>query len=238
VVFFICCAKEIEQLDINNLEYWIINTLQALFDQFGWWGIVGMMLFENATGITPSEIILGMAGWFLVSRHDLPLSFIFLGGFYAAIGSVLGASLAYWVARIGGRPIVDKIASWFRVPAHQIYRAEKQFHRWGPGLVFLGRMVPGIRTLISIPAGLARMPFGRFFLATFLGAYAWCTLLIGVGFWLGEEWEQISWLVKQYTLPLVATGLLVAVLLWLFQRFGWNHLISYLKRNQWINDNE
>lgn len=224
---------------LNQIESWITHALQSVFDQFGWLGVAAMMAFENATGITPSEIILGMAGWFLVSRHDLPLAFIFLGGFYAAIGSLLGASLTYWAVRNGGRPVVNKFAGWFRVDYNLIIRAEAQFQRWGPGLVLFGRMLPGVRTLVSIPAGLACMPFGKFALATFIGAYAWCTLLIGVGFWLGEEWEQIGGLLEQYTLPLLAMVLVMGGLFWWFQRSGKKRLTALIKRGQWIiNDSE
>lgn len=215
---------------LKEFEEWVIHALQSIFDQFGWLGVAGMMMFENATGVTPSEIILGMAGWFLVSRHDLPLTFIFLGGLFAAGGSVAGASLTYWAARIGGRPIVEKAARWCRVPMRAVYQSEDSFHRWGPGLVLFGRMIPGVRTLVSIPAGLARMPFGKFFAATFIGAYAWCTLLIGVGFWLGEEWERIGGLVKQYALPLAGLVVLSAVLFWWFQRAGKPLLLGLLRR--------
>jgi membrane protein DedA with SNARE-associated domain len=93
-------------------------------------------------------------------------------------------------------------------PAH-IARAEHQFHRWGTGLVLVGRVMPGIRTLISIPAGLARMPFLTFFVATFIGAYAWCTLLIGAGYALGHEWTLISQYLKQFFPYLIAGGLTV-----------------------------
>lgn len=223
---------------LNQLEDWIINTLQAVFDQFGWLGVSGLMLFENATGITPSEVILGMAGWFLVSRHSLPISFIFIGSLYATTGSVLGASITYWVARIGGRPIVDQIARWCRVPIQHIHRSEELFHRWGPGLVLIGRIVPGIRTLISIPAGLARMPYPLFVLTTTIGAYVWCTLLIGIGFWLGEEWEQIGGLVQQYTLPLAAVAAFCVALLWWFRQVKKQRLIAYFRKFQWTKGNE
>lgn len=223
---------------LDVIENLILNGLQTLFDQFGWAGVAGMMMFENATGITPSEIILGMAGWFLVSRHDLPFSFIFIGGFYAAVGSVLGASLVYWGTRIGGRPIVDRIAGRLRIPEQHIRQAEAQFQRWGPGLVLFGRMIPGIRTLVSIPAGLARMPFGQFLLTTFIGAYAWCTLLVGAGFWLGEEWELIGGLVKEYALPLAGIALLLAVLyLWL-QRSRKKLASSWLRKTQSLDGGE
>ena len=198
---------------ISQIETWILGTLQTLFDTWGWLGVAAMLIFENATGITPSEIILGLAGWMLISEHQLPPSMILLGGFYAAIGSVLGASIAYWVARLGGRPLVDKLARWVRIDPAHITNAEKQFQRRGAGLVLVGRVIPGIRTLISIPAGLVRMPFITFFIATFMGAYVWCTLLIGAGYLLGHEWALISAYLKQF-LPFLFTGGAIALVLY------------------------
>jgi membrane protein DedA with SNARE-associated domain len=210
-----------------NLEYWIINTLQTLFDQFGWLGVAVMIFLENATGLVPGEIVLGMSGWLLISRHELPLSMIFLGSFYAALGGALGASVAYWAARLGGRPLVDRVTRWLRVPAQHIDRAEALFCRWGAGLALFGRMIPGMRTVVSIPAGLAGVPFGQYSLASFTGIYAWCVLLIGAGFFLGQEWSRILDLLKQYALPLAGAGLLLAALLWWLQRQARKRLAAY-----------
>ncbi len=190
---------------IEKLETIILSSVQAIYDAMGWFGVALLLVFENATGITPSEIILGLAGWMLIAEHQITPAMIPLGGFYAAVGSVLGASLAYWAARLGGRPLVDKMARWVRVrPAH-ISRAELQFQRFGAGLVLVGRVIPGIRTLISIPAGLARMNFIKFLAATFIGAYMWCTLLIGCGYLFGHEWPLISNYVIQ-GFPYLAVG--------------------------------
>jgi membrane protein DedA with SNARE-associated domain len=194
---------------ITELEIIILSATQTLYDAWGWFGVAILLTFENATGITPSEIILGLAGWMLISEHQLPVSMIFVGGLYAAIGSTLGASITYWAARLGGRPLVDKLARWVRIDPAHIARAENQFHRWGAGLVLVGRVMPGIRTLINIPAGLARMPFLTFFVATFIGSYTWCTLLIGAGYALGHEWTLISLYLKQYFPYLLAGGLAV-----------------------------
>ena len=193
---------------LNALELAILSAAQTIYDAWGWFGVAALLVFENATGITPSEIILGLAGWMLIEKHQLPPTMIFLGGFYAAVGSVIGASIAYWVARLGGRPLVDKLAHWMRIDPGHIDRAEAQFHRWGPGLVLIGRIMPGIRTLISLPAGLARMPFLTFFVATFIGAYLWCTLLIGAGYWLGHEWTLIGAYLKKFFPYLLAGGTL------------------------------
>ena len=196
---------------ISQIENWILETLQTLFDAWGWGGVAVMMAFENLTGITPSEVVLALAGWMLISEHQLPLSVIFLGGLYAALGSVLGASGAYWMARLGGRPLVDRVAQWVRIQPTHITRAEQQFQRRGLALVLVGRVIPGMRTLVSIPAGLARLNFLKFLVATFIGAYVWCTLLIGAGYWLGHEWSLISNYVKQSFPYLLMAGILALV---------------------------
>jgi membrane protein DedA with SNARE-associated domain len=195
---------------LDQIEATILSALQTIFDQFGWVGVFGLMVFENATGITPSEVILAFAGWMLIERHGIAPSFILLGGIYAGLGSAIGASITYWVARIGGRPMIDKFVKFFRLDPSLIAKSEEQMHKWGTGLVLVGRVVPGIRTLVSIPAGLAKIPFIKFFFATFIGAYIWCTLLIGAGYILGHEWMLVSGYIKQH-LPLVAALGLFAI---------------------------
>ena len=204
---------------IAHIESRVLNIAQTLYDAWGWFGVAALLTFENATGITPSEIILGLAGWMLIAEHELPPSMILLGGFYSAIGSTVGASIAYWVARLGGRPMVDKLARWARIDPAHIGRVERHFHRWGIGLVFVGRVIPGVRTLVSLPAGLARIPFLSFLAATFAGAYIWCTLLIGAGYVLGHEWALIGAYLNQGLPYLVGGGVLaLGLYLWLKRR--------------------
>ena len=189
---------------LDTFEQTILSALQVIFDKFGWFGVFGLMIFENATGITPSEIILAFAGWMLIERHGIPPAFIPLAGLYAGVGSALGASIPYWIARVGGRPLVDRFANLFHIQLGYIEKIEDQCRKWGAGIVMFGRLIPGVRTLVSIPAGLVRIPFPKFFLATFAGAYVWCTLLIGAGYVLGHEWHLISDYIKTH-LPLVFT---------------------------------
>jgi membrane protein DedA with SNARE-associated domain len=186
---------------LDTFEQTILSALQMIFDRFGWHGVFGLMIFENATGISPSEIILAFAGWMLIESHGIPPSFIPLAGLYAGLGSAIGASITYWVARWGGRPLVDRFAGLFRIDLKYIEHIESQCRKWGTGVIFVGRMIPGVRTLISIPAGLVRIPFPRFFLASFAGASIWCTILIGAGYVLGQEWLLISQYIKT-NLPL------------------------------------
>ena len=187
---------------LDTIEQTILSALQTIFDQFGWLGVFGLMIFENATGITPSEIILAFAGWMLIENHGVSPTFIPLAGLYAGLGSAIGASITYWIVRIGGRPLIDRFAKMFRIDLRLIERVEEQVRNWGAGIVMFGRVLPGIRTLVSIPAGIVKIPFPKFFIATFIGAYTWCTLLIGAGYVLGHEWMLISDFIKAH-LPLV-----------------------------------
>jgi membrane protein DedA with SNARE-associated domain len=109
----------------------------------------------------------------------------------------------------GGRPLVERFTRIFHINVEYVERVEEQCRKWGAGVVLIGRVIPGVRTLVSIPAGLVRIPFPKFFLATFAGAYVWCTLLIGAGYLLGHEWHLISEYIKTH-LPLVlASGSLL-----------------------------
>ncbi len=204
---------------LNIIEAYILNAAYSIYTAWGWFGVAALITFENATGITPSEIILGLAGWMLIAEQQSPPAMILLGGLYAAIGSVTGSSIMYWISRLGGRPVVDRLARWVRIDAAHIDQAERQFQRWGTGLVLVGRVMPGIRTLINIPAGLARMPFFTFLSVSMVGSYIWCTLLIGAGYVLGSEWTLISAYLKLSLPYVLAAGLLVlAVYFWFSRR--------------------
>lgn len=194
---------------LATIEQTVLSALQTIFDQFGWLGVFGLMIFENATGIMPSEIILAFSGWMLIERHGISPAFIPLGGLYAGLGSAIGASITYWVARIGGRPMIDKFANLFRLDLGYIEKIEDQCRKRGAGIVMVGRVIPGVRTLVSIPAGLVRIPFPKFFVATFIGAYFWCTLFIGAGYILGYEWRLISEYIKTHLPFVFVSGLLV-----------------------------
>lgn len=204
---------------LNQVEFFILSTAHAIYESWGWVGVALLLVFENATGITPSELILGLAGWMLIAEAQASTMMIFLGAFYAALGSVMGASIPYWIARLGGRPLINRLARWLRIDLSYITQVESQFQRWGAALVLGGRVIPGMRTVISIPAGLARMPFISFTLATFIGAYAWCALLIGAGYWLGHEWGLISAYLKAALPYLLALGALaLGLYVWIVRR--------------------
>ena len=201
---------------IDQLETTILNALQFIYEELGWLGVTLVMVIENATGLTPSEVVLGFAGWMLIEAHNLPFSTVFLGGLFAAIGSVIGASLMYWAARLGGRPVVQRAAKIFRIDTRHIQRVEGMAEKYGVGFIFFGRLLPGIRTLVAIPAGLTGLSYPVFAAATFIGSYIWCTIFIGAGYFLGHEWHILSGIVKQAAPYALATAVLAGTgfLIW------------------------
>jgi membrane protein DedA with SNARE-associated domain len=216
---------------LDAFEQTVLSALQVIFDQFGWFGVFGLMIFENATGIMPSEIILAFAGWMLIERHGIPASFILLAGLYAGLGSTIGASIPYWLARVGGRPLIYRFASLFRIRLSYIDGIENQCRKWGAGIVLVGRLIPGIRTLISIPAGLIRIPFPKFFLATLAGAYIWCTVLIGAGYLLGQEWQLIGDYLRAHLPLLFMLGVVIPLAYLVYQYRGSFSVLRWTRRN-------
>ena len=114
-----------------------------------------------------------------------PVLFVLVMGLIIAVNSAVTEVITYWLARIGGRKLVERFSRWLKVDMRHYERAETMFVRWGVGLVMFGRILPGVRTLVSVPAGMTRMNFGLFFGASLGGAYIWNTLLVAVGYLLG-----------------------------------------------------
>ncbi len=204
------------------IETTVLTSIQNLYDSWGWFGVVLVLTFEGATGITPSEVILALAGWMLIEKHQLPASMVLVAGWYAALGSTLGASITYWVVRLGGRPLMEAIARRIPIGMERMIPIEKQFYRWGVLLVLIGRLIPGVRTFINIPAALARMPFFIFLPLTLIGSYGWCTLFLFLGYLFGYEWPLIRFYLKQYYPYWLFVGSLVVLvyLLWFFRRLA------------------
>ena len=121
-----------------------------------------------------------------------PVLFILVSGLLVALVSVIGETIVYWVARLGGRSLVDRLSRWLRLDTRHMDRAEALFLRWGIGLVVFGRILPGVRTAVSVPAGVTRMNFALFISASFGGAYFWNTLLMGLSYLLGIQFTSFG----------------------------------------------
>ena len=189
----------------------IVNWVTQFIGQFGAWGWVAvfiLMVLESACIPVPSEAIMPFAG-FVVSEGEMSLFAIVTAG---VAGNVVGSWISYWIGLYGGRPFVDKYGKYVLLRHHHLDLAERWFERWGAPTVFFSRMLPIVRTFISLPAGMARMPFWKFTLYTTLGCIPWVFMLGYVGVKLGDNWEKIrSYLHYADYLVLVA---IVAIVVW------------------------
>ncbi len=151
-------------------------------------GIALLMAIESACIPLPSELIMPFAGY-LVFQGKLSLFWAATAG---AIGCNLGSLVAYEIGCYGGRPLVEKFGSYILMGRRELDWADSFFLRWGQAAVFVGRLLPVIRTFIALPAGIARMPRGKFHFYTFLGSWPWCFGLGYLGMKLGENWRSLS----------------------------------------------
>jgi membrane protein DedA with SNARE-associated domain len=154
----------------------------------GYPGLAALILVENLFPPIPSEVILPLAG-FYVGRGELAFGWAVLA---ATLGSLIGALVIYAAARRGGRPLLLRHERVLRIRETDLDRADRWFERYGAWLVLFGRLVPGARSLVSVPAGLSRMPPVRFALMTAAGSLAWNAALIGVGWALGSNYDEVS----------------------------------------------
>jgi membrane protein DedA with SNARE-associated domain len=163
------------------LAHFIIATISAS----GYAGVALLMALESACIPLPSEIIMPFSGY-LVHTGQLKLIWVATAG---AIGCNLGSVIAYWIGALGGRPFIAKYGRFVLLNQHDLDRAEHFFNRYGGITVFIGRLLPVVRTFIALPAGIAKMPQLRFHIYTFLGSWPWCFLLAYIGAKLGQAWE-------------------------------------------------
>jgi len=169
---------------ITILAGFIIGTISRL----GYGGVVLLMAIESACIPLPSEIIMPFSGY-LVSTGEMNLWLVGLAG---AVGCVLGSIVAYYAGAWGGRPFIEKYGKYILISHHDLDLADRWFQRHGDITIFVGRLLPVIRTFIAFPAGVARMNLWRFNLYTFVGSYIWSLGLAWIGMKLGEHWNTLG----------------------------------------------
>jgi membrane protein DedA with SNARE-associated domain len=171
----------IEQV-ISTLAGWIVAVISAS----GYLGVLVLMAIESACIPLPSEIIMPFAGY-LVSIGQFSLIGAATMG---ALGCNVGSTVAYYVAAKGGRAAFERWGAYVLVSTAELDRADHFFARYGAVTVFIGRLLPVVRTFIAFPAGLARMPMLKFQIYTFLGSWPWCFGLAYIGMVLGARWDS------------------------------------------------
>ncbi|RYG25578.1 DedA family protein [bacterium] len=184
---------------------WIVNAVSGM----GYVGIFFLMLIENIFPPIPSELVMPLGGY-LSTQDKMNIWAVIVVG---AIGSVAGQTLLYFLARKLGeekvREWVGKHGRWVTISPQEVDKSTKWFHDHGGRAVLFGRMIPGVRSLISIPAGLGKMPLGKFLLCTALGATLWASVLAYAGYFLGNRFENVERFLSPATWIIVGVTLAI-----------------------------
>ena len=165
----------------------ISQMFLQFIDAYGYIAVAVLMAMENACIPVPSELILGFAGYLIFAER-----MTFTGAMVAGmVGGMAGSIFAYAVGATGGRKFVDKYGKYFFVKKSHVDLAQRWFDKYGVRAVFFSRMLPVVRTFISLPAGFARVNFPKFLLFTFAGSLPWTALILYAGILLGENWKYL-----------------------------------------------
>jgi len=194
---------------ITILSRFVISTISTL----GYAGIVITMAIESACIPLPSEIIMPFSGY-LVTTGQFTMLGVTLAG---AVGNVIGSIAAYYVGVRGGRPFVERYGPYMLLSRRDLDTADRWFAKYGEAAVFFSRLLPVVRTFISLPAGIARMNFPRFVAFTFFGSIPWCYGLGYIGVAMGERWDQLKEYFHQFDV-VIGLGLPLAI-----GYFVWSH---------------
>ncbi|MEI4769896.1 DedA family protein [Psychrobacillus sp. FJAT-51614] len=198
------------------MEAWISDWMS----QYGYFGVFFLILIENIFPPIPSEVILTLGGFMTTTTTMTKIGIIIA----STSGSVVGAAILYWIGSLLDverlEKIVQKYGKILRLSIKDIHKADAWFDKYGVWAVFFGRLVPLVRSLISIPAGMSKMKFGLFLLFTTLGTLIWNTVLVSVGAAVGENWNEIVGYMDIYSnivyIILAIVG--IAFLVWYFKK--------------------
>ena len=194
---------------LSSLASWV----QDVIEQLGYLGVALLVVAENVFPPIPSEIVLPFAG-FVAQRGSESVVIMILA---ATVGSVIGALIMYWIAAVIGderlHAFTRRFGKWVQIREADLTRAEEWFDRHATSAVLIGRCVPLIRSVVSIPAGFRRMKLIPYIAYTFLGSLVWNIALVGAGAVLGDNWERVE--------PVIATfqWIVIAVILAGLARF-------------------
>ena len=179
---------------VELMERWVVD--------YGYLAIFLLMLAESACIPFPSEVTMLVGGWYAA---DGTLNFWAVGA-AGVFGNLVGSWIAYFVGRTLGREVLDKYGKYVLIRSHDIDKAEVWWERYGDAATFFSRLLPVIRTFISLPAGIARMPFWKFTIYTFLGCIPWTYALTYVGVLVEDNWHRV---LEYFNLPTLIIGLAV-----------------------------
>jgi len=183
---------------LESFAHWV----QSIVRDVGYPGVFVLITLESTLIPIPSELVMPFAGY-MASQGEFSLPVILV---INSVAALLGSGICYWIGVVGGRPFLEKYGKYFLLRAHDIEKTEAFFAKHGKKTVLIARFVPVIRHVISVPAGIARMPLRAFFVQTFLGSTIWGGALILLGYYVGANWET-------FAKPLKRVDLLIGVIL-------------------------
>jgi membrane protein DedA with SNARE-associated domain len=209
----------------------VIPFLASLYGSVGYLGVMAAMAIESAMVPLPSELILPFAGFLISDPSQLePLTHgpwaFWIVVLVATIGNTIGSCIGYAIGAYGGRPFLHRWGRFLLIREHEIDAAERFFARYGAATAFLSRLLPVVRTFISFPAGVARMPLGRFIAYSTAGALLWSTALVFAGTQLGAHWQDIRRALQPFDLLIVVVVAIMVVLFvwWRLGHPGWRRV--------------
>ncbi len=177
---------------LESFAQWV----QSIVRDVGYPGILLLITLESTLVPIPSELVMPFAGY-MASQGEFSLPVILV---INSVGALLGSGLCYWIGVVGGKPFLVKYGKYFLIRQHDLERTEAFFAKHGKMTILIGRFLPVIRHVISVPAGIARMPLRGFFLQTFLGSTIWGGALILLGYFVGSNWETFAKTLKRVDL--------------------------------------
>lgn len=197
---------------ITDLIFYITHFITHTIDVLGYLGVALLMAIESAAIPLPSEIIMPFAG-FLVESGRFSLMGLGLAG---AVGSTIGSWVAYFIGYFGGRPLIQKYGHYVFLSQSELDLTERFFQKFGIVSTFLGRILPVIRTFISIPCGIGKVNFWEFTITAFVGSFIWSYFLAWLGLKLGQQWHSLETYFRKFD---ILIGILVVSLLgyWIYR---------------------
>lgn len=205
----------------------MVPVLETMIADYGTLGIFLAMLIETIFPPIPSEIVMPLAG-FLAFEAGLGLVGLLKMILAGTAGATLGATIIYAVARYGGQPLVLKYGKKFLINEKKLNTAEKWFEKHGDYTVFLCRMAPALREIVSIPAGIAKMKFTKFLALTFFGSLAWTAFLGCIGYFFADTWRNFN---LNMTFNLIAVVIVFGIIIFVIMRYFKNKNNSNMKQN-------
>ena len=193
------------------MNHSILDLLRNAVVNYGYWAVAGALLLENAGMPVPGETILLLASFLAYSQHDLQLSWIIL---VAIMAATVGDNLGFALGHYGGRRLLERYQSIFRIQQKTLVRGEGLFAKYGAATIFFARFVFGMRIVAGPMAGVLRMPWRKFVLFNFLGATVWVTAISSAGYLFGRHWMRLQQDAKRFDEAVAILALIVAVIWW------------------------